>query len=140
MIRYAWQRRRYGWLVAALSGPALGAIAPLPDGLTRPGAISLGVFAMAIVLWVSGAIPLAVTGLLILAALPLFGAMSPAEAFPLFGNPAVFFILGALVLAAALMTTGLSRRVSLFLLLALRRLGAAAVDGDIAHVRAACRA
>ncbi len=72
---------------------------------------------MAIVLWVSGAIPLAVTGLLILAALPLFGAMSPAEAFPLFGNPAVFFILGALVLAAALMTTGLSRRVSLFLLL-----------------------
>lgn len=117
MIRYAWQRRRYAWLAAALAGPALGAIAPLPAGLSRSGAISLGVFAMAVVLWVSGAIPLAVTGLLILAALPLFGAMSPAQAFPLFGNPAVFFILGALVLAAALMTTGLSRRVSLFLLL-----------------------
>jgi solute carrier family 13 (sodium-dependent dicarboxylate transporter), member 2/3/5 len=91
-------------------------VLPVAEGLTRPGQVALGVFVMAVALWVSGALPLAVTGLLVLASLPLFGAMSPDEAFPLFGNPAVFFILGALVLAAALMTTGLSRRLSLFLL------------------------
>ncbi len=38
------------------------------------------------------------------------------EAFALFGNNAVFFILGAFILAAAVIETGLSKRLALFML------------------------
>ncbi len=109
-------RRRYLWLGAAAAFPvAAGAAPPLP-GLSEPGQAALGVFGMAAVLWVSGAVPLGVTGLAVLGALPAFGVLPAPEAFALFGNPAVFFILGAFVLAAALMETGLSRRLSLVFL------------------------
>ncbi len=109
-------RRRHLWLGLAAVLP-LGAWAarPLP-GLSDPGQAALGVFGMAAVLWVSGALPLGVTGLAVLGALPALGVMPAADAFALFGNPAVFFILGAFVLAAALMETGLSRRLSLLFL------------------------
>ena len=116
MFHRLWQRRRYGWMLVALAVPLFAMVAPPMEGLSQPGQIALGIFAMAAILWVSGALPLAVTGLMILASLPFFGALDSQRAYALFGNPAVFFILGALVLAAALMTTGLSRRVSLFLL------------------------
>ncbi|GAB4271720.1 MAG: DASS family sodium-coupled anion symporter [Deferrisomatales bacterium] len=109
-------RPRAGWTAVALALPTLASLAPPGAGLTRPAQGALGVFGMAVVLWMSGAVPLPVTGLLILAALPLFGVLPAAQAFALFGNPAVFFILGAFILAAALMATGLSRRLSLVLL------------------------
>ena len=109
--------RRYIWIALAAAAAVSGRIAPLLEGLTRQGQASLGVFVMAAILWVSGAVPLAVTGMLILAALPLAGALPATEAFSLFGSPAVFFILGAFILASALMSTGLSNRIALFFLL-----------------------
>jgi sodium-dependent dicarboxylate transporter 2/3/5 len=45
--------------------------------------------------------------------LPLLGVMRGEEAFSLFGNSAVFFILGAFILAGAMLKTGLSRRLSI---------------------------
>jgi len=94
----------------------LFSVFPCPEGLTREGMKALGIFLIAIVLWVSAAIPLSVTGLLIMVLLPLLGVMDSGHAFSLFGNRAVFFILGAFILAAAMMKTGLSRRFSLLFL------------------------
>ena len=86
---------------------------PCPDGLSREGFKALGIFASAIILWISAAIPLSVTGLLIMVLLPLLGVMKSDQAFSLFGNQAVFFILGAFILAGAMLKTGLSHRLSL---------------------------
>ena len=89
---------------------------PTPAGLSVQGQRAIAIFAMAILLWATGAIPLSVTGLLVMAALPVLGVMNEKMAYSLFGNPAVFFILGAFILAAAMMKTGLSMRLSLLVL------------------------
>jgi solute carrier family 13 (sodium-dependent dicarboxylate transporter), member 2/3/5 len=68
------------------------------------------------VLWVTQALPLAVTSLFAVVLLPLLGAISTERAFALFGRPVIFFILGAFVLAAALMRTGLSTRLAVYFL------------------------
>ena len=91
-------------------------LAPAPDGLSIEGKNAIGIFVMAIILWVSGALPLSVTGLFVIALLPLLDVMSSKEAFSLFGNKAVFFILGAFILAAAMLKTGLSKRIALMML------------------------
>ncbi len=86
---------------------------PLPEGLSPEGRAALAVFAICFILWTTGALPLSVTSLLAIALLPLFGAIDAGRAFSLFGNRAVFFILGAFILAAAMMSSGLSARISL---------------------------
>ncbi len=100
------------WLIASW---------PTPAGMTIEGQMALAVFVASLLLWVSQLLPLAITSLLALVALPLTGVMSSAEAYSLFGNEAVFFIMGAFILAAALVKSGLSSRVALSFL---RRFGA----------------
>ncbi|UGV40309.1 DASS family sodium-coupled anion symporter [Methanococcoides orientis] len=89
---------------------------PAPDGLSIEGKNALGIFIAAIILWATSALPLSVTGLFVIALLPLLNVMSSKEAFSLFGNKAVFFILGAFILAAAMMKTGISKRIALLML------------------------
>jgi sodium-dependent dicarboxylate transporter 2/3/5 len=95
-------------------------VAPAPEGLGESGLRCLGIFAASCLFWVTGVLPLAVTSLSVLALLPLLGVLSADEAFALFGNRAVFFILGALVLAASMISSGLSSRLAL---LAVMRFG-----------------
>ncbi len=84
-----------------------------PEGLGISGWHALIVFGLCLVLWVTQLLPLAITSLLGMAALPLVGAMEAGDVFSLFGNPAVFFILGAFMLAAGLMQTGVSEHLAL---------------------------
>lgn len=88
-------------------------VLPTPEGLTPQGQRVIAIFVMAIILWATAALPLSVTGILVIAALPMLGALDEKTAYSLFGNRAVFFILGAFILAAAMMKTGLSMRLSL---------------------------
>jgi sodium-dependent dicarboxylate transporter 2/3/5 len=73
----------------------------------------LAVFVVCLALWVTNIIPLAATGLLALALLPLLGIISMESSFEKFGNEAVFFMLGVFLLAAATIATGLSKRITL---------------------------
>lgn len=91
-------------------------LAPTPEGLTGEGQRVIAVFVMAVLLWSTAALPLSVTGLLVIAALPLLRITTASTAYSSFGNTAVFFILGAFVLAAAMMKTGLSKRFSFLIL------------------------
>ncbi|MGD2111041.1 MAG: DASS family sodium-coupled anion symporter, partial [Phycisphaerae bacterium] len=61
-------------------------------------------------------IPLAATGLLAIALLPVLDVMPERQALSLFGNSAVFFMLGVFLLAGAMISTGLSKRVTLLAL------------------------
>jgi sodium-dependent dicarboxylate transporter 2/3/5 len=89
---------------------------PLPAGLSPQGQKALGVFALCVFLWVLNVLPLMITSLLAIILLPLSGVMQSNQAYALFGNEAVFFILGAFILAACLMKSGLSTRIALSIL------------------------
>jgi sodium-dependent dicarboxylate transporter 2/3/5 len=91
-----------------------------PAGLSVEGHRALGVFGVCLVLWMTGALPVGVTGLLAVALIALFGILDRGKVFALFGNEAMFFFLCAFILAAAVLRSGLSARVAL---LFLRRFG-----------------
>ncbi|MFW6237870.1 MAG: SLC13 family permease [Halanaerobiales bacterium] len=87
-------------------------LAPTVEGLPVAGKNAIAVFVFTLTLWVTNVIPLAVTSLLGMALIPLFGVLSPDRSFALFGNKAIFFILGALIMAAGIQKTGLGVRVA----------------------------
>jgi sodium-dependent dicarboxylate transporter 2/3/5 len=89
---------------------------PTPEGLTRAGQNSFAVFVLCLTLWISNVIPLSITSLLGIALIPLLGVLGLEQTFSLFGNKAIFFILGALILAAGIYQTGLGSRISFLLL------------------------
>ncbi len=94
--------------------------APTPAGLSAQGQWTIAIFVVAILLWVSHALPLMITSLLVIILFPLSGVLTTRESYALFGNEAIFFILGAFILASGIMRSGLSTR---FALLVLRHLG-----------------
>jgi sodium-dependent dicarboxylate transporter 2/3/5 len=86
---------------------------PTPGGLTHSGQMMIGILVMAAILWITEPIPLPVTGLLIMILQPILGVMRPADVFSSFGNQAVFFLIGAFIIAAAIEKHGLHRRIAL---------------------------
>jgi len=120
------QRRTYikfaivGAAILAATGLTVAPTFVKPEGLTGvdPAAPQrcLGIFLVCMTLWFTNLIPLAATGLLAIALLPLLGVLPESQAFELFGNSAVFFMLGVFLLAAAMISTGLSKRVTLIAL------------------------
>jgi sodium-dependent dicarboxylate transporter 2/3/5 len=91
-----------------------------PAGLPAEAQSALAIFALCLVYWVTNALPLMVTSLLAMVLLPATGVLSAKDTYAYFGNEAVFFILGAFILAAALMKCGLSTRIAIAVL---RRFG-----------------
>jgi len=87
-----------------------------PQGLTEPGRNALAIFVLCLALWVTNLIPLAATSLLAIVLIPLLGIMEPGRAFSFFGNQAVFFLMGVFMLTAAMIRTGLSKRIALLFL------------------------
>ena len=83
-----------------------------PQGLSVAGYRSLVLFGVTVFFWVSGLLPIAVTALLSMVLLPLLGIMDAKKTYSMFGNEAVFFILGAFILAAAMTGTGISARLA----------------------------
>ncbi len=77
---------------------------------------ALAIFVLCMALWLTNLIPLASTGLLAVALLPLLGVVEAKQAFAYFGNSAVFFIISVFLLSAAMIRTGLSKRLTLLML------------------------
>ncbi len=104
---------------ALFAGPLLAAavaLAPTPEGLTMAGQRGLAILVLCVAWWLFTPVALAVTSLLGLALLPLLGVLPPGEAMALFGNQAVFFVVGVFILAAAMLRSGLSSRLALVVL------------------------
>jgi len=113
--------RRTVVLLITLAVLVVGLLMPKTEALTPEGHRTIVVFAVCLILWVTQALPLSVTGILVFVLLPLLKILNPEKTFALFGNNAVFFILGALILSSGLMKTGLSTRLAFFFLLRFRR-------------------
>ncbi len=109
-----------GWPFAALALIAAAAwwavTRQAPAGLSSSGWHALVIFGVCLLLWLTQLLPLAVTSILGLALLPLLGVLPSATTYAMFGSPSVFFILGAFMLAAGAIRTGLSEHLALTLL------------------------
>lgn len=88
---------------------------PLP-GLPLPAQRLCPVLALAIVFWVSEAIPMAATALLCPALCIPLGVASDREVLAPFAHPSIFLFLGSFLLAEAMRSHGLDRRLALWLL------------------------
>jgi sodium-dependent dicarboxylate transporter 2/3/5 len=98
-------------------GPALFVVVLLLPTELNPQAHRLAaVFALVIVFWISEAIPLAATALLGPALAVVLGVAPAKQAFALFGHPIIFLFLGSFLIAGAMRTHGLDRRIALFAL------------------------
>lgn len=86
---------------------------PWAEGLEPRAQRALAIFIVCVVLWVFNLLPLMITSILAMVLPPLMGVMSSSETFSLFGNKAVFFLLGAFILAAAVSECGLAERITL---------------------------
>jgi sodium-dependent dicarboxylate transporter 2/3/5 len=102
--------------VAAVGLAAAVALAPAPEGLPPVAQRTAAVFVLALVLWGTEALPVAVTALLALVLQPVLGVRDAPAAFSAFASPVFFFVLAAFVAAAALVASGLERRFALWLL------------------------
>ena len=92
-------------------------LAPTPEGLTPQGQRALAVMALAVALWASEALPIAVTGLVGVVLLILVGAV-PDTGAALYGfsQPVAYFIIGILTLGLAVQRSGLAERMAAYLM------------------------
>lgn len=105
-------KRNNGFLLLAFLILILSIFLPTPRGLTDNGQVMIGIFLMAAILWSTESLPLAVTGLLVMVIQSLLHIVKYREVFSAYGNEAVFFLIGAFMIAAAVEKHGFHRRIA----------------------------
>lgn len=100
---------------AAVAGGLLMAL-PAPAGLSPEAQRTGALFVVALVLWVTEAVPIAITALLAIVLQPLLGVTPLGAAFTNFMSPVFFFVLVMFVIAQAFTITRLDRRFACWLL------------------------
>lgn len=105
--RFDLWRQRSGLVAAPLvAGVVWSLAADLPPPAHHLAAILAGV----VVLWITEAIPMAVTAFLGVALAVVFGVAPAPVAFAAFGDPLIFVFIGTFMLARAILFHGLDRR------------------------------
>lgn len=141
------KRRDVIYFLLAIAASIVFYLAPLPDSLTfgervidltLQGRICMSLLVFAIVLWVTEAIPFAVTSLIVMVLMPLLGVTEGLEVAAKggtvvitgaaaglkemvkmsFGNRLIIFFLGVFLLSGAFIKSGLGERLTHWLLLA----------------------
>ena len=88
-------------------------LAPLPGDLSPQGQRVLAIVGLAVSLWITQVIPLAITGLLAVVLLELLGGVEDVEAaLSGFASPVAYFLIGILALGLAVRSSGLAERVA----------------------------
>ena len=112
--RFERVRRTTGLVLGPL---VFGLLLLFPLPAPNPEAARLAaVLGFALVWWITEAVPIPVTALLAPALAVLLGIGTAGEMFAAFGDPIVFLFLGGFVLAEAMITTGLDRRIAFTIL------------------------
>ena len=92
-------------------------LAPNLDGLTDQGQRALAVMAMAVVLWATETLHIAVTGIVGILALVMVKAVDDIDvALYGFSQPVTYFLLGILTLGLAVHRSGLAERLAVYLI------------------------
>ena len=104
-------------IIASIAVALIILALPTPEGLPVEGQRMAALFAVALVLFVTEAIPIAVTSVLVLMLQPVMGITANIQqAFASWVTPVFFFVLVMFVIAQAVSLTGLARRFALWLL------------------------
>lgn len=103
------------WIAAALAAYAAARLAPPLEGLTPLGQAILGATLAGTILWVSEAVPLGVTAVLVLVLVGLCPGLRLADAAGGFASDVTFFLIGAVAIGTAVETSGLAARAARFL-------------------------
>ncbi|MCI0811675.1 MAG: anion permease, partial [Chloroflexi bacterium] len=91
-------------------------LAPNPEGLTDQGQRALAVMAMAVVLWATESLHIAVTGMVSIVLLVLVNAVDDIDvALYGFSQPVTYFLLGILTLGLAVHQSGLAERMAAYI-------------------------
>lgn len=101
------------WLLIALVIGLVLLLLPTPDGLTDTGHRLLVLLIVTLVLVISEPIPLPATAILVIVSLTYFNIDTPNNIAHAFMNDAVFFIMGSLMLAVAIVKQGWDARIAL---------------------------
>jgi sodium-dependent dicarboxylate transporter 2/3/5 len=125
------RRRRTAGLCLAPATLLLVLLLPMP-GLPAAGHRLAAVMAAVVVLWVSEALPMAVTALLGPALAVVFQVATARRALSSFADPIIFLFIGSFMLAEAMFVHGLDRRIA-FTTLSSRLVGSSAVRMLIAY-------
>ena len=105
---------RYGLPAAVFFAVIL---APNPEGLTEQGQRALAVMAVAVVLWATETLHIAVTGMVAIVALVLVDAVDDVSvALYGFSQPVTYFLVGILTLGMAVHQSGLAQRLAAHLI------------------------
>ncbi len=100
-------RERTGFVLAPL---VFAAVWSAPLDLAEPAHRLAAVLAAVVVLWVTEAIPIAMTAFLGVALAVVLGVAPAAQAFAPFADPLIFVFIGTFLLAQAIFHHGLDRR------------------------------
>lgn len=106
-------------LIGLVAGPLLFAailIFPPPDGMSILAWRTAAVGALMATWWISEAIPIAATALLPIVLFPLLGVANVGASTAPFANPVIFLFLGGFLIAIALESCGLHRRLAIAVL------------------------
>ncbi|WP_336038011.1 SLC13 family permease [Halobacterium yunchengense] len=110
-------RGRLGVFAVAIAVTAAIALAPTPAGLSLEGQYAIATMAFAAILWVTGALPLAVTALsipVLLTGLGVFGSLD--DALAPFADHLIFLFVAGFMLANALQKYDIDRRIALWIM------------------------
>ncbi|SQG63478.1 anion transporter [Corynebacterium renale] len=111
------QRSLPGLIARGLGAVAVAAVwlAPYPEGVAADARTTLGVFAVAVWLWVFSKISDTFVALLAASALVLIGVIDVEALFTPLGDDTVWLLIGAFIIAAAVTSSGLAVRVAVYL-------------------------
>lgn len=104
-----------GWVALALAGYALARLAPPLEALSPLGQSVLGAAFAGTVLWVSEAIPLGLTALMVLVLMALCPGLRLPDVASGFAGDVTFFLIGAVAIGVAVEASGLAERMARFL-------------------------
>ncbi len=88
----------------------------LLPGLDHRQKLVAAIFAATVTLWITDALPLAITSLLSTVALVVSGAMPGKEAFGAYGDQIILLFIGSFIMAKCMENSGLDRRIAFALL------------------------
>src|SRR5437867_9496107 len=108
--------RAFSGIVAALLVAAAVLLAPQPAGLSSEGKRMAALFLVTLVLWLTEAIPTAVTALLAILLQPIFQVTDVKSAIDSSISSVFFFVIAMFCIAGAMINTGLALRFGLWLL------------------------